>query len=260
MTISRIGLSFIAALAASLLSACGGGGGSTSSTPTLTAPSSTISGVFDGTLTNGQPLTALLQNDGSYYLVYSNAASPQTALGAIVGSGSLSGLVFSSSNGLDLNLAGSSSTPPSVTLSATYTAQQSFNGTLTYTASNTSTSFNAVYDVAYATLPSLSALAGVYTGTIATKDLSENNLILTITSDGKLSGQLTCNCTIAATLAPRADGLAYIANLSMGSGTHVLSNKTFAGNAYLDAKLKRLYIVGNIVGSNEAAIFVGSKP
>ncbi|MFD2270142.1 hypothetical protein ACFS07_00915 [Undibacterium arcticum] len=146
-----------------------------------------------------------------------------------------------------------------MTLSASYTQQQSFNGSLSYTSSGKTATFTTVYNNPYATLPSVAALAGVYTGTIATKDLSED-LILTIAQDGTLSGQLTCGCKVNATLAPRSDGLAYVATLSMVGGSHVLSNKTVAGNVYLDAVHKRLYIVGNIVGTTDAAIFVGTKP
>lgn len=48
-------------------------------------------------------------------------------------------------------------------------------------------------------------------------------------------------------------------NLSMVGGDHILSNKTFAGNVYLDAVQKRLYIVDNIVGTTDAVVFVGTK-
>ena len=264
-----ISLLAVTTFASVLLAACGGGGASVSTAPptssptpvtTTPAPSSSISGVYDGNTNTGQPITALLQEDGSYFIVYSNASAPQTVQGAIVGTGNLSGSSFSSSNGLDLNLVGTASqTPRPVTLSASYVQQQSFNGSLSYVTSGTTATFTSVFNNPYATLPSIAALAGVYTGTIATKDLSED-VILTIAQDGTLSGQLSCGCKINATLAPRSDGMAYVATLSMVGGDHLLSNKTVAGNVYLDAAHKRLYIVGNIVGTTEGAIFVGTKP
>ena len=168
---------------------------------------------------------------------------------------------FSSSNGLDLNLVGNATqTPQAVTLSASYTHQQSLNGSLNYTSSGKTATFTSVFNNSYATLPSLTALAGVYTGSIATKDLNEANIVLTIAQDGTLTGQLSCGCQINGTLAPRSDGMAYVANLSMVGGDHILSNKTFAGNVYLDATQNRLYIVGNIVGTTDTVVFVGTKP
>lgn len=261
----------IATISSLLLVACGGGSSDATPPPvqaspapvvtTPVVPASTISGVFDGSTGSGQAITALLQEDGSYFIVYSDAAAPQTALGAITGTGTLTSGSFSSSNGLDLNLVGTGAqTPQAVTLSASYTQQQTFSGSLSYTASGKTVTFTTVYNNPYATLPSLAALAGVYTGTIATKDMSEDNLMLTIGLDGTLTGQLTCGCKVNATLTPRSDGKAYVATLAMEGGNHVLSNKTVAGNVYLDTVHKRLYIVGNIVGTTESAIFVGTKP
>jgi hypothetical protein len=254
----------IIALSVALV-ACGGGGsggehGTLAATMSITpqTPNSTITGVFDGTTDANQNITALLQNDGSYFIVYSNTSTPKTVMGAIAGTGTLIGGSFSSSNGLDLNLTGAATqTPQAVTLSASYVQQQSLDGSLTYTLASKTTAFTAAYNSSYATLPSLAALAGDYTGSIATGNVSESNVILTIAQDGTLTGQLTCGCKINATLSTRKDGLAYVANLSMVGGDHILSNKTVAGNVFLDAAHRRLYIVGNIVGTNEAAIFVG---
>lgn len=271
MNNQNIRLLAVAAISAFMLAACGGGSsGAITAQQTAVAPpappvvtssipNSTISGVFNGQTDSSQPITALLQEDGSYFIVYSDAAA-HAVTGAIVGTGTLTNGSFSSSNGLDLNLiASTAQTPQAVTLSASYTQQQSFNGSWSYTSGNKTATFTSVYSNPYATLPSIAALAGTYTGTIATKDLSEGNIILTIAPDGTLSGQLSCGCKINATLTPRADGMAYVATLSMVGGDHLLSDKTVAGNVYLDTVNNRLYIVGNIVGTTENTIFVGTR-
>ena len=276
MNYLNIRLLAVTTISALLLAACGGGGSSSAGSPstttqpsvtsspppvtTLVAPTNVISGVFDGKNDSGQPVTAMLQNDGSYLIVYSGATAPQTVLGAIVGTGTLTNGSFSSSNGLDLNLVGNvTQTPQAVTLSASYTQQQSLNGSLSYTSSGKTATFTSVYNNSYTTLPSMATLAGAYTGSIATKDLNEGNVALTIAQDGTVTGQLSCGCKINGTLAPRTDGMAYVANLSMVGGDHILSNKTFAGNVYLDTVQKRLYIVGNIVGTTDTVVFVGAK-
>jgi hypothetical protein len=271
-----------AAIASSaLLVACGGGGGgstvassggvnttgsgstvapSTNNDVPIALPTTVISGIFDGKTDTGQPLTALLQDDGSYFIVYSNAAVPQNFLGAVTGSGNLANGSFSSANGVDASLVGTGTQAVNpATLSASYMQKQSFNGTISYTASNQTKSFTSAYNSSYETLPSLSSLAGVYSGSIATKDLREDNINLTISSDGTLTGALTCGCSIGAKLVPRKDGMAYDATLSFTAGDHPLTGKSFAGNVYLDAQSKRLYIVGKLSNSTDSVIFVGNK-
>lgn len=257
-------------LAASVfaLTACGGGKGSSSSSskaeadpPPVVLPTTTFSGVFDGQIAStGQPLTSILEADGSYYLVYSNASGAQTPAGAVMGSGVLAGEAFSASNGQDAGLTGNGTQTAMLTsVAATFKQDQSFDGTLT-SPSRANQSFSGAFNASYKQLPSLSTLAGVYTGAIATKDVREDNLELSIASDGSISGKLSCGCNITATLSPRADGTSYAAGLSFKGGEHPLSNKSMGGNVYFDAARKRLYIVGRLSGTSDSAIFVGTKP
>jgi len=267
-----------------LLAGCGGGGsdqatstsgnstadtsgqapsgntGSNSDTP-VALPTTVISSVFDGQTGTSQPLTTFLLSDGSYFMVYSDASTPQKFLGAIMGTGTLSSGSFSSTDALDVSLLGSGThSADAAILSASYTEKTSLNGTLTYTASNQPRTFVGTYNSSYETLPSLQTLAGVYTGSFATKDLVEENIQLTVNADGTVSGQLPCGCAINATLVPRSDGTAYDATLSFTGGTDAFSGKSFAGNVYADTANHRLYIVGKISGTADNAVFVGSKP
>lgn len=260
----------IVPLGALLMAACGGGEANSSSpqttapTPPATVvasnPASSISGVFDGTLDSGAPMTMLMQQDGTYFLVVSDTTALHAVAGAIVGSGALSGGSFSSGNGLDLGLVSNApEVPLAVTLSASYAPQHSLNGSLTYAGNGHAATFTSTYNGAYTTLPALNALAGTYVAVMASSSSSETGITLTIKEDGTLSGQLSCGCNISATLSPRSDGMAYVANLSMAGGENILSNKTLAGNIYLDTSRGRLYIVGNIVGTTGLVIFVGVK-
>lgn len=257
-----------------MLTACGGGGsstgtssagntnvnpgGSTPTTPPVALPTTVISSVFDGKNDANQPLTMLLQNDGSYFLVYSDATAPANALGVMLGAGKLVNGSFSSSDSLNLSLVGTGAqSPNAITLSASYVQKQTVNGS--YTAGTQTTSFITSYNNSYETLPGLTALAGVYTGSIATKDVREDNIVLTISADGTVTGQLTCGCSVGAKLVARSDGIAYDATLAFTEGTHPLTGKSFAGNVYLDAKTNRLFIVGKLSNSTDLAIFVGKK-
>lgn len=236
-----------------------GSGGNTISPP-VALPTTVISSVFDGQTDTNQPLTAFLQDDGSYFIVYSDAAAPHDFSGAVMGSGTLNNGSFSSADGLDVALAGSGpQTAVPVTLSASYVEKQSLNGTLGYTAGSQTKTFTGSYNNAYESLPSLASLAGVYTGTITTKDQVEANIELTVSADGKLSGTLPCGCSIAAQLVPRSDGTAYDATLAFNGGNHPFSGKSFAGNVYLDTATRRLYIIGKMSGTTDHAIFIGKS-
>lgn len=253
----------------SLLAACGGGGSSPSTSESasssvpktetqVVAPTNLatlITGVFDGSDSDGQALTTILQNDGSYFMVLGNPLKS-----AVVGTGSLNNSSFASSNGVDLsNIVNGAPTKNPVVLSASYSLKQSFNGSISYTANGQSKTFVSTYNKSFESLPPLASLVGSYSGSIVTNGISETGVNLTISADGSLRGNLTCGCVINAALAPRDDKLAYVATLAMTGGDHPLKGKSIAGNVYLDVAQKRLYIVGTLIGSNESAIYVGNK-
>jgi hypothetical protein len=249
------------------LSACGGKHASSqqettapsSQTPApVVLPTASVSGVFDGTLTDsGQAATAVLETDGSYYLVYSG--SDQMPAGAIIGTSTNTSGSYVSNDAADLSLIGSGSqTPATGALNGSLSPGKSFSGLVTYSASKPSVAFSTSFNNAFATLPPMSALAGTYIGAIATKSLKEDKLQLVITADGKVTSKLSCGCNVNATLSPRADGAAYIVTLQFSGGDHPLTNKNMAGDVYYDAMKKRIYIVGNVSGT-EGALFVGTK-
>lgn len=250
-----------ACFAAMTLAGCGSGGGDDQSSTSLSdikLPVTTLSGVFDGRLTDtAQPVTTLLQADGSYYLVYSNSTT-QAPQGVVLGTGAMAFSSFNSNNARDLSLVGNGAQAVvEGSMSASYTKDASFNGTLAM--SNGTRAFTGTYNSSFTTLPTMTALAGVYTGSIATKDLKEEQIRLTIDSNGRLSGELSCGCTVNASLEPRADGTSYVATLAFTGGDHPLSNKSMAGNVYLDAASKRLYIVGYLGTVEDGAVFVGTR-
>ncbi|HYD82370.1 MAG TPA: hypothetical protein VEC06_21410 [Paucimonas sp.] len=221
-------------------------------------PVTTMSDVFDGSFTDtAQPVTALLQDDGSYYLVYSG--NGQAPAGAIVGSATRTNGGYASADAADLSLIGTGSqTPAPATLNGSIMAGKSFSGMVTYSSARGAIAFSTTYNDAYTRMPPLSLLAGTYAGAIATRSLKEDQLELAISASGAVSSKLRCGCNVTATLAPRSDGAAYIVTLQFVGGTHPLSNKSMAGNVYFDAARKRVYIVGNVNGT-ENALFVGTR-
>ena len=271
----------VVTLASAMLAGCGGGGGSdsttasattpaestTTSTPTpIVVPTVAVDGVYNGTTVNtNQAITALILADNSYYIMYSKPNEPKSFDGVAFGSGTLStGNSFSGSF-KDINLTGGVSTG---TLVSTYVSKQSFNGALGYANNPNITSFNSAYDSSYATAPSLTTVAGTYTGTLAAGPLTPGSpvpsetLLLKVSDTGVMSGDLTCSCTLEkATMSLNGNAYAVSLTFSAGDGTHPLHGQSFAGSAYFDAPNKRLVVAGLLLDAAKTpAIFVGTKP
>jgi len=110
------------------LAGCGGGSGSSGGT-TPAAPVPSAQGAYSGNYSNGsQHFTVVLEND-QFYTLYGNTTGGVFALaGFVQGNGSSSNGSFTASDVRDATAAGQLL---SGSLSATYIAGTSFNGTLT---------------------------------------------------------------------------------------------------------------------------------
>jgi len=142
-----------------LVSSCGGGGGDTPAS----RPPSAAQGLWTGSTTSNRTLTGLVFGDGTYYVFYSPVNIPAGVAGVVQGSSGTGTGVWSSTDGVDFNLEAETPSILPATMSAGFVAKKSFEGTITY-ASGAKTTFAAVYDVAYESVPTLAALAGTYTG------------------------------------------------------------------------------------------------
>ncbi|KWU19141.1 hypothetical protein [Burkholderia cenocepacia] len=155
----------------------------------------------------GWDTTALVLNSGQVYVIYSKGGVIQDMVDGTttVNAGSLS-----STNALDFTPL--PLTRASATISATYSAQQSLNGTVTQTSgefSHTDT-FATTYQAAYDTTPTLTSLAGSYSGSGATRS-GTGSLSLTVDATGQVSGTLSAGadvCTLAGSISASGNGKA----------------------------------------------------
>jgi len=242
-----------AVLSLALLAACGGGGDGSGGGDSGSAGAA--AGLWNGSTTTGRAVTGIVLGDGTYYVFYSEAGFPNTIAGAVQGSGSGGSSSFTSTNARDFNLEGLGVSSAGVT--ATATAKQSFNGNILYTG-GTVTTFSSTYNVAYETKPTLAALAGTYTGSVA---LSAGTLaaVVTVAANGTLSSTAS-GCTIGGSATPRSDGNAYDVTISFGPAPCFFANQSFNGLAYLDAASKRLYAAAPNGTRSDGVLFVGTKP
>jgi len=238
-----------------LLTACGGGSGGSGDGSTQTTTKVTIDGFYAGQTSSGESVTGVILPDNSYFLLYSAVNDPASFAGAIFGQGTSQNGSFSSAGAHDIKLDGSAQ---NITLSASLDSKKTFNGTLAYP-NNTSATFTTSYHAGGDSAPTLAALAGVYTGTIAIPGDAEP-LTLTVASDGTMSAPLLCECNLSAIAQPSGTSNTYRVMIEFAGGTHILSGQHVDGTAYLDVDGKHLYLIGLTNSSQQPVIYVGTRP
>ena len=240
---------------ASTLVGCGGGGGDSGTVASASATAPSAQGLWTGTTNNNRSVTGLVLSDGSYYVLYAAAGSPNTVAGVVQGNGSLSGSTFSSSNGRDFNLEGAGVLP--VTVTATVATKQSFNGTVSY-GNNVATTFTTTYDASYENTPSLSSLAGTFSGQVALSQ-GVQTATFTISPAGTVNGSGN-GCSFTGSVTPRTDGNAYNVRVTFGASPCFFTNQTLSGLAYYNTQTKRLYAAAPNASRSDGVLFIGSKP
>lgn len=240
-----------------LLSACGGSSSTSTTTPAANSPAQ---GMWNGTTSTNRSISAIVLGDGTYYVIYSAANNPNIIDGFSQGTGSATASpgTFTSSNMQDFNFVGLGVN--SATLSTSYTTKQSFNGTINYTG-GTSTTFTSTYDPTYETVPTLSALAGSYTGTAVVVNVGNSaNTVITVSSSGAISSSSN-GCTITGSASPRSDGNAFDVSMTFAaSGCDAsLAGKTLAGMGYFDSLNKQFYIAAPNAARTGGVFYLGAQ-
>jgi hypothetical protein len=234
-----------AAVIAGCTAACGGGE-SQSTGPTQI---SSAEGLWNGSTASGRTATALVLDDGTYWIVYS-AMGDSTAIGGVAqGNATSDGGTVTSSNGIDVNFEGLGVND--FTMSGSYVEKSSLTGTLTYP--QASEGFSATYDPDYELTPSLSTIAGTYSGTTAVGDGVEA-VSATITSGGQISGMGASGCSFTGMASLHAHGNVYDLEITFGGGVCSNGSATLTGNAYFIASSGEL--VGAAVNSGRTNGFI----
>lgn len=210
------------------LAGCGGGDDGSNNNNNNDPEPTVAEGLYRGTTSDSRELSALLLDDGSYWVLYSGAGVP-TAGGGLQGTGRVDGTLFTSSRGKDFSL---TEGMRDAAISATYKAGQRFKGSVTFDGGETFT-FDATYDDDYAATASLSQVAGAHAGVAYTVDGSLPTVV-TIADDGTLVGTRG-SCTITGTIAPRSHGNVYDLSLSFGGATCIVLGATVEGVALIDS-------------------------
>lgn len=250
-------LKAIAVLGLMALAACGSGGGNDAAPAEASGPISSAEGLWIGSTSTSRTVTAFVLNDGTYWMLYSVPHVSALIGGFVQGTGSSLNGSFSSSDGIDFNVEGNGINP--TTLSASYMSKQSFNGSVTYPILNQAFTFTSTYNSDYDQTPSVSALAGTYTGIASTGGSTELTAIV-ISSPGVLAGTGTGGCHFVGTVVPRSKGNLYSLAVVFGGGACTNGTASVTGVGYFDASAKRLYAATLNNARSVGLVFVGTKP
>jgi len=242
----------IIASATLMLAGCGGG----SSDPIVVTPPTTqqsSAGFWNGTTSRGQLVSGVVLNNGVFWFLYTDA-SASTITGFINGNSNVSGSTFTSSNATDFYLSGATIAP--ATIAGVAQTQQSLNGTLSYTGQSSSVKFNTTYDPKYTITPSLSTVAGSYSGSVSVPG-STQSTTLNISGNGTIF--MSGACAITGTIGIGAtSGNTYNVQLSFGAAPCAYPNKIVNGIGLYDATSKHLYIAATDSNNASPYLFVGT--
>jgi len=235
------------------LVACGGGGnGGAASVPATSAE-----GLWSGSTSISRTVTSIVLENGTYWMLPVPTISAPNASFVQGTGGSLNG-VFSSSDGIDFNLAGPGIS--NATVSANYVAKQSFTGSVSYPNQNQSFTFTSLYNADYEQTPSVTAIIGNYAGVIS---MTGNNDLATlaVSFDGVVVGTgLTSGCQFVGTVLPRARGNLYVVLGAFRGGACANDASAVTGIGYFDSSAKRLHLAALDNSRSKGFSFVGIKP
>lgn len=228
-------------------------------------PTNTAAGFYTGPQTitgaispNNYAL-AFIKNNGEYYYVPAIQTTFNNFKGLIYGSGTSANNIFTSTTGVDIF-----STPQvSPSLKANYTSQAIFNSTIQYqvgTITGTLSAPNASF-YSFITSPTLSAISGTYTLTMA-NSVAAYNMNLVVSSTGSFSGSNSAGCAISGTLTPMTTGEnAYNAVFTYGPSPCKQANATNTGFILLYSGSGQTNIFGAVLNSSttDGMLLAGTK-
>lgn len=235
---------------AAALSSCGGGGGGD---PPISSPE----GFYAGSTADGRTVQGVILDDNSYYVIYTGKNSPSIAAGFIQGIGSGNRGTFTSSNAIDFNFEGLGALP--ATLSTTYAQRSSLSGTISYPTLNQANTFNSTYSINYEIIPTLSALAGSYTGQIG-DTTGSSAIAFTVSTTGAISGSVNNLCPFTGTAVPRSRGNVFNTSITFGASSCAIAGKTLTGGAIFNATTKAIQSINLTADRSLGTLIIATKP
>jgi len=243
--------------AATLLSACGGGDDCNSCGAGPGGPAA-AAGYYDGSTSSGRHLQWIVLETGRYYGLYGplNAPSSTVIEGLMIGDGTATGTNFDSNTLNDLNFTAQTGSLGSI--AGTFRFRSYFDANVAYVGGATG-SFTTDYSLRYEDTPSLTTIAGNYSGQLASvAAVTATNF--NVSTSGALQAAVAGTCDIAGQLGVHlAGGNVYDVSLTYGPSCGGVSGTTVIGNAKYDGATGSLYIITSTSTFGSVALLLGTK-
>ncbi len=214
----------------------------------------TAEGLWNGSTNTNRTMTIAVLDDGTSYFFYSDQGNAATVAGVLQGAGSSSNGNYTAAAVRDFRVGAA---PLDAAISGTYSARQSFNGTISYPSSGT-VGFTSGYNTSYDTQPTIASLAGVYQG-LASSSGGSQAASIAVQSDGTFTGSEQNNCTFTGKATLRAKGNVLDQTITFGGFPCFFGNATFQGIVIRDVATNRLYTAAPNGARTDAAIFFGTR-
>jgi hypothetical protein len=205
-------------------------------------------GLWTGTTTDVRSVTTLVLGDGTSYFFYSPASDATITAGVIRGAAVAENGAFTLTNGIHLSTTGAG-TVNSGTIGGTYNSS-AMNVVMTATGIG-SVSFSGASQNEFDNTPSLTTVAGDYTGTITLLGLSET-VDVEILDTGSVTID-SANCDATGTITPASSGNFYSVSLTTTTCTGANANSSFSGHAILRSGT-RLFLFAPNAGSTSGIL------
>jgi hypothetical protein len=222
-----------------LLASCGGG--------------DPYAGLWLGTVGGNRNATAVVLDDGAYYVLYSVPGAPDAIAGMIQGTGDFHGATFSSTDARDFSWDGRGT--QAATLSAKISPKMAVSGTVN--AKPAAQPFSVSYQREFDDIARLPILVGSYAGTV-TFILGTRPAVFQVSAAGDVSTSIN-GCPITGRVVPRNDANAYDLTINFGGSPCVFPFAQFSGVAIYRPELKRLDAGVVHASRTQAIAFAGIK-
>jgi len=212
-------------------------------------------GFYEGVNTQNRHVSVIVIETGRYYVLYGPTGIPGSTQieGLLVGDGTASGSTFSASTLQNLNFTNQTNVAGAMT--ATFLLRNYFDANLAYVGGATE-SFNADYSFRYEDPPSLSLVAGNYSGQLASiEGVPAANMA--ISSSGAISIAAT-GCTAGGTILLHPFGNVYDITLTYGAGCPA-AGLTLSGHAKYDTTTNSLTAITTTSGITNTVMVVATK-
>jgi hypothetical protein len=244
-------------IAFTALASCGGGGDGDSTAPPPPGPppsAGTAEGLWVGLTSSGRTAVGLVLNNGTYWVLYSLVNNSSQIAGVVQGSGTSENGVFNSSNGKDFNFEGAGVL--NLTFEADYVKKQDLNARIDY--SGDTVTLSATYDSEYELTPSLSIIAGTYSG-YAVTSAGVEAVTVSVSATGAVSGTSASGCSFSGVATPRSKGNVYNNSVTFSGSPCANGTATVTGIGYWDATSATLYSAALNTERSNGFLFVAEK-